>query len=87
FDAYFGFTGATGGLNNNHWVDDLAINMGADAGPDQVVESGDEVTLDGSKSVNAIGFLWDQVGGEPLVEITNENEAVASFVAPSGVCV
>jgi hypothetical protein len=21
FDAYFGFTGATGGLNNNHWVD------------------------------------------------------------------
>jgi len=66
FDAYFGFTGATGGLNNNHWVDDLAINMGADAGPDQVVESGDEVTLDGSKSVNAIGFLWDQVGGEPV---------------------
>jgi len=23
FPAYFGFTGATGGLNNNHWVDDL----------------------------------------------------------------
>jgi hypothetical protein len=25
FDAHFGFTGATGGLNNNQWVDDLPL--------------------------------------------------------------
>ncbi len=87
FNAYFGFTAATGGATNNHWVDDLAINVGAIAGDDQVVESGDVVTLDGSESYAATSYHWEQiiVGTEPSVTIDDPDPAdgITTFTAPT----
>jgi serine protease len=50
-----------------------------------VVLAGASVTLDGSTSVDAASFSWQQIAGTTAV-ITNPNSAVASFVAaqPAG---
>ena len=57
----------------------------ADAGPDQTVNDGDTVTLDGSNSSHRkliIGYFWQQTGGSPSVTLKNANKAKASFTAP-----
>src|SRR5210317_488553 len=56
-----------------------------DAGPDQTVNEGDTVTLDGSNSSHRkliIGYFWQQTGGSPSVTLKNANMAKASFTAP-----
>jgi predicted RNA-binding protein with TRAM domain len=63
----------------------------ADAGPDQVVNEGDVVTLDGSNSTDPddgiASYLWEQKGGTPVT--LSSTSAVqptftASDVGPSG---
>ncbi len=58
----------------------------ADAGSDQLVNSGDTVVLDGSKSSSDAGksltYSWSQVKGME-VKLENADTAKASFVAPS----
>jgi len=57
----------------------------ADAGPDQTVAPGDEVTLDGSNSTDPDGsitsYAWVQTSG-PEVALTGADQAQASFTAP-----
>ena len=54
----------------------------ADAGPYQVVNAGDQVTLDGTKSTGGyLQFSWTQVGGDP-VQLLYSNTAKPVFVAP-----
>jgi hypothetical protein len=47
------------------------------------VQQGQQVTLDGSTSLNATGFSWAQVAGTPAVTLANANTATATFTAPS----
>jgi len=57
----------------------------ADAGPDQTVNEGDTVYLDGSGSTpkNEIqSYLWEQVRGKPEVALTGADQPIASFIAP-----
>lgn len=58
----------------------------ADAGPDQVVNFGNQVTLDGSGSTddrNDIrSYSWTQLSGS-LVSLTDADKPVATFVAPN----
>lgn len=57
----------------------------ADAGPDQAVNEGSSVVLDGTASFDADGealtFSWLQTGG-PSVTISNPDSAQASFNSP-----
>jgi hypothetical protein len=62
----------------------------ADAGPDQTVNEGDTVYLDGSSSTpeddddedKIQSYLWEQVKGKPKVILTGADQAIASFIAP-----
>ncbi|WP_235679406.1 autotransporter outer membrane beta-barrel domain-containing protein [Aquibium microcysteis] len=58
----------------------------ADAGDDQVVQPGDEVTLDGSASSDADGddltYLWTQTGGE-TVTLSSATGKAPRFTAPA----
>jgi hypothetical protein len=57
----------------------------ADAGPNQTVNEGDTVVLDGSNSSFPsliIAYLWVQTGGSPTVVLEDANTAKASFIAP-----
>ena len=61
----------------------------ADAGPNQMVDEGDTVTLDGSGSYDpdAPGdfidaYLWTQLSG-PAVTLANPNAAITTFTAPN----
>ena len=56
----------------------------AQAGPDQTVVGGDKVRLLGRASDSdglVETYRWEQIAG-PSVSISNENQALASFVAP-----
>jgi len=57
----------------------------ADAGPDQVVDFGVLVTLDGSASSDEngmiVGYLWEQIDG-PVVTLSDYEEAIVTFTAP-----
>ncbi|MEM7278290.1 MAG: PKD domain-containing protein [Pseudomonadota bacterium] len=57
----------------------------ANAGPDQTVGDGNQVTLDGSASGDADGtvdvFAWTQTSG-PSVTLNNADQSMASFTAP-----
>lgn len=59
----------------------------ADAGPDQTLAGGSNVTLDGSGSTDPEGdpieYSWVQTGG-PSVTLTNSNSVSPTFVAPQG---
>jgi len=61
------------------------IYPAADAGEDQTVEQGAEVSLDGSGSGDPDGFIsayaWVQTGG-PAVELVDSNTARPDFFAP-----
>ena len=61
----------------------------ADAGPDQTVNEGDTVFLDGSGSTpkdddedKINSYLWEQVRGKPEVALTGADQPIASFIAP-----
>jgi hypothetical protein len=54
----------------------------ADAGPDQAVQQGQQVTLDGSGSINAESYAWTQTSG-PSVTLTGADQKVATFTAPA----
>ncbi len=54
----------------------------ADAGPYQVVNAADQVTLDGTKSTGGyLKFSWTQIAGEP-VQLLSANTAKPTFTAP-----
>ena len=57
----------------------------ADAGPDQTVDEGTQVTLDGSGSSDPesdpLAYEWEQVSG-PSVQVNNPTSAASSFTAP-----
>ncbi|MEM6543832.1 MAG: S8 family serine peptidase [Pseudomonadota bacterium] len=57
----------------------------AEAGDDQAVESGGEVSLDGSASIDSDGsitsFAWEQTDGVD-VELVAADQAAISFIAP-----
>ncbi len=54
----------------------------ADAGPDQTVCEGTEVTLDGSASIGAGTYFWEQVAG-PDVSLSSATMPTPYFVTPS----
>jgi subtilase family serine protease/flagellar hook assembly protein FlgD/fibronectin type 3 domain-containing protein len=58
----------------------------AEAGPDQRVGTGVQVTLDGSASYDQDGdpvtYAWRQVAGVP-VDLAGQTAAIASFIAPN----
>jgi hypothetical protein len=57
-----------------------------DAGPDQVVQSGSEVTLNGSNSADTISgiasYKWTQVSG-PQVKLSSPSAPICTFTAPN----
>jgi hypothetical protein len=54
----------------------------ADAGPYQIVNAADQVTLDGTKSTGGyLKFTWVQIAGEP-VQLLYSNSAMPQFTAP-----
>jgi hypothetical protein len=59
----------------------------AEAGPDQVVYSGDSVTLDANGSIDPdndlLTFAWTQLDADdPVVTLATPSQAMATFVAP-----
>jgi hypothetical protein len=58
----------------------------ADAGPDQTVNTGTSVTLDGSSSSDpdhdALSYLWAQTGG-PAVSLSSATASKPTFTAPA----
>jgi hypothetical protein len=79
-------TSAAGGASSSRVRDigsaSVADPITADAGPDQPVQQGQQVTLDGSASINADSFAWTQTSG-PSVTLTDADKAVATFTAPA----
>ena len=57
----------------------------ANAGPDQTVNEGTMITLDGSHSIDlnngALSYLWQQIDG-PAVTLSDPNSAQPAFAAP-----
>ncbi|MGO9533223.1 MAG: PKD domain-containing protein [Syntrophobacteraceae bacterium] len=57
-----------------------------DAGPDQVVQSGSEVTLNGSNSADTVSgiasYKWTQASG-PQVKLLSPSAPICTFTAPS----
>jgi len=72
---------------NVSWIDDTPANLPpiADAGPDQTVNEGVQVTLDGSKSDDPddgiATYEWKQIDG-PSVTLTDIFDVSPAFAAP-----
>ena len=71
------------GDNNTLVIDDLPdITLEAIAGPDQNVNEGEEVVLEGSSEASdenlSLSYSWDQIGGI-AVELSGADSQVASF--------
>jgi len=72
------------------WLLGVDTPVVANADPDQIVESGDNVTLDGSRSFalegSITGYHWEQiiVGAEPIVTMDDYDppDGIVTFVAP-----
>ncbi len=62
------------------------LSLTADAGPDQTVDEGDAVRLDGSGTtvsrVEELTYSWHQTGGSPRVTLAGAASARPSFRAP-----
>ncbi len=75
-------------VGSNHTIEvNFAINQfppAADAGPPQIVEEGQTVTLDASQSSDTngavIAYEWTQISG-PQVRLSDENDVKPTFVA------
>ena len=87
----FTLTVTAGGASATDTVDVTVerLVLAANAGPDQVVDEGDAVRLDGSGSTAPFGagplsYSWSQTGGSPNVTLTGATTATPSFTAPSG---
>ena len=59
----------------------VGIGLIAEAGPDQSVDEGTQVALDGSGSSGGV-LEWTQVGG-PTVSLDTRNPSAPTFVAPA----
>jgi large repetitive protein len=60
----------------------------ANAGPNQIVNQGAVVILDGTRSYDPdggsiISYRWQQIGGSQMVGLTGANTATPTFIAPS----
>ena len=59
----------------------------ADAGPDQIVTEGGTVALNGLSSYDPDGTIasvqWEQLSGEPLVDLTTPTDLTTDFTAPA----
>jgi hypothetical protein len=60
----------------------------ADAGPNQIVNQGAFVRLDGTRSYDPDGgtitsYRWQQISGSPIVTLSGANTATPTFIAPS----
>jgi len=55
------------------------------AGEDRAAVEGDEVTLDGTQTINAESYLWRQIvlGDELIVTLSDATSRTATFTAPS----
>jgi hypothetical protein len=64
---------------------EAATLAAANAGPDQTVNEGTTITLDGSDSTapnnGALSYLWQQIDG-PAVTLSNPNSSQPAFAAP-----
>ena len=77
-------------VGSNHTIEvNFAVNQYApvaNAGPPQIVEEGQTVTLDGSQSTDpndaVITYEWTQISGPP-VTLSDENAVKPTFVAAS----
>jgi hypothetical protein len=60
-----------------------AVGVLANAGPEQTVQQGQTVTLDGSGSTGPVrGYTWTQTAG-PAVTLTGDTTAKPTFTAPN----
>ncbi len=80
--------GATGSANHTMTLYDTNRLPAADAGPNQHVQEGDTVTLDGTRSADpddgdTLTYSWSQTSGSPAVTLTNANTTSPTFTAPS----
>jgi hypothetical protein len=66
-------------------VNPVAIAPTANAGPDQTLNEGLAVSLDGTSSTDdrtIVAYAWLQIAGAPTITLTNGNTATPNFTGP-----